>query len=363
MRAALQGFGPYRLLSIVGEGEVCSVYRAVRDADGPTAFPIALAIVHPVGAADADAAAAFSLRSEAAQGFFHRSIAATIDSGVLEGRAYAIRELADGASMDLVVPKRGKGLKPAVAKHILVTVLQALAAAREHRGGLAHGRLDLGDLVADSDGVVRITGFGQPDASPAADLLSVARLAQSMCRAWPAQGDAWIDRVQDGASGFTDPAEALVGLQNITLENEEKAVAGLARRVKRHLKAAAVEVPERDAGADLPSPTAGLDGAEATSSKSSRTSGDHSGKAKEGREGADRARGARSAAASGDDEGASPRRASDRRTASDRRLSERRAAPRHPELEAGIRQARWVAALCGVAVLAALVIEITRHIG
>lgn len=316
------------MLGILGEGEVCAVYRAVADADGTAAIPVALAIVHPVVGNDHDAVEAFVTRSEAAVGFDHEHVAATLKTGKLEGRAYAVRELVDGATLAELLPKRS-GLKPFEGKHVLQAVLEALAAAAVHSDGFVHGRLDMGDVLLSPEGEVRVCGFGKGGAAPGADLLSVARIAQRICKQWPPAVDAWIDRVQGDGDAFARPADALEALRAIPVDDEEKGAKKLVGRVKRLLKK---RQPQTDDGT-TPTP--------ATAPPPSAPSlGDPFVERAERRSGEDR-----------------------RTSTGDRRQSHRRHSELDPDLQAGIQQARWVAAVCGIAVLAAVIIEITRYVG
>ncbi len=332
MVPVLQGFGPYRLLHVLGEGEVCTVYRAIKDANGASGREIALAIVHPIGAADKEAVEAFVQRSEGAIGFHHQRVAATLEAGALEGRAYAVRELAPGVALADLLPKRSKGLKPAEARLVLLAVLESLVAASAFSEGFVHGRLDAGDVLLEADGTIKVSGFGQADAPPGADLLAVAGLAQRFCNAWPVALDAWIDRVQgDGEDAFTSPAEALEALVTLTVEGDDSAARAVARRVARRLKKASPNVAQGStAPEETPEPTA-------------RAKRRPKGQPPE----ATRAQ---------------------RRSGSDRRQGQRREGPRRGtdqdvELASGIRQARWVAAICGIALLTAVVLELTRHVG
>ncbi len=238
MASNLQGLGPFRLMRVIAEGERATVYKAIREGGAGVPLPVALEVLHPHVVHDADEATAFQERATVARRLAHRAIVALLDDGVTDGRPWASWELVDGVSLDALYPKRGRArLKVEAAAWVLRGVLAALAAARETRAGIeggviVHGRLDAGAVLLDGDGDVRVTGFGTVG-EPETDLLAVARLAQEMTDAWPAEIDAWLDRCQDGDQSFADADEALAAFP---LDPGADGAAAVARLAKRLIK-------------------------------------------------------------------------------------------------------------------------------
>ncbi|MCB9728994.1 MAG: protein kinase [Deltaproteobacteria bacterium] len=235
MAGELQGIADWRLIDVLGEGARAVVYRAVRDGHGHDEPHVALEVLRATMAQDPDAVRAFEARAEVGASLADRRIAIVLETGRADGRPYVVSELCEGLSLEALPVKRSTGrLRPLPAMWVLREVTAALAAAGRQDPPVVHGALDAGDVLIDPDGDVRIAGFGLHDA-PQADLLALARLAQELCRVWPPEVDAWLDRLQDGARAFADAAEALDGFPTV-LDDQAGARRGAASAVRRALR-------------------------------------------------------------------------------------------------------------------------------
>ena len=255
MAGELQGIGPYRLLEVIGEGERAVVYRAVPSDGSDDDMPVAVKVLRPFLEQEDGVSEDLQDRIDVARGLSHPHIVRGLDSGIADGRPYGVSALCDGICLeDLPLRKKSGRLKPEPALTVLHGVLSALAAGGEAEDGpFIHGNLDAGDVLLDDAGDVRVAGFGIPG-DPQADLRSVARLAQELCRQWPMRVDAWVDRLKDGDDAFVDARAALDGFPMDAFPEGVLATGQtiLARAVRRVLRK---RVKETDGTADTQAPT------------------------------------------------------------------------------------------------------------
>jgi len=318
MRGELQGLGPFRLLGVLGEGERAIVYHAEREGAGAGQPPRALKVLRPGLARDEDEVAAFEARAEAALGLGHDAIVETLEVNRVDGQPYVLLERVDGVPLEALFPRRGKArFSPAAAANLLHGVLRALAGAAAAEPPLIHGRLSADNVLVDSDGDVRVASFGTRGEAQG-DFLDLGRLAQRIIPDKP-EGlpdlDQWLDGLQDGDETFAGPEEALASLPLGPTPAGRQALARAVRRAQKRRAAEAEAAATVDGPSEAPAPGSP---APAPSAKAGE-------------------RAAR---------GRPPRRA----PAS--------AAPRAGDVEGALRQARWVGAICGSLLLAALLIEI-----
>ncbi len=234
MRGDLQGFGPFRLDGVLGEGERAVVYRARREGDGEVTAPSALKLMRPAAADDPEERAAFLARGQAAAHLQGPAIVAIEETGEIDGQPFVRRRLVDGVDLGALFPKRGgkARLSDSVGAHVVTGLLSALEAAARSNPPRVHGRVEPGNVLIDTDGDVWLASFGT-EGDPRADFLGLARVAQRLCREWTPEVDGWLDRLQDGEGSFGDVAEARAAFPLSTTVDGRKS---LARAVKRVLK-------------------------------------------------------------------------------------------------------------------------------
>lgn len=239
MRGELQGLGNFRLITLAGEGERAKVYLAQRDGSGGLDGQIALKVLRTTLTSDRAEVQAFKTRAAAAERLApNPGIVTTHESGVCDGHPYVVLEYVEGVPLEALLPKRGaSGLPASVAGSVMDGVLLALAAAQQAEQPVVHGRIEPSNILIDTDGDVRVISFGA-DGDAKSDFLSVTGLAQRICKEWPVEVDAWLDRLQDGEDRYAGIAETRSAFPMVTSADGKR---WLARAVKRFHKRAAAK--------------------------------------------------------------------------------------------------------------------------
>ncbi len=241
MQGQLQGLGPFRLTHILGEGEYAIVYEATREGDGLIARPSALKVLREQWVGDTAIVDAFSARAAAALPIVDPSVVQVRAIGDVDGRPWVELERVEGVALADLLPKKGVARwNDITASTVLDGLLRALSAAAKASPGLTHGRVDASNILIDVDGDIRVHSFGAP-AEPQADLLSIARLAQRLCKSWPEAVDGWIDLIQSHDATVPDVTAAHEAFPGETALAGKRA---LARSVKRLLKKRAEALAE-----------------------------------------------------------------------------------------------------------------------
>ncbi|HEX4832488.1 MAG TPA: hypothetical protein VH478_15500 [Trebonia sp.] len=195
----------YRLLARLGAGRDSTVYLAL----SPPGAAVALKVLRPEAAADADARHRLVTAVKAARGMHDPRVAAIVDADPRATTPWIATALVPGPSLDAVVTNTGP-LPPRPALWLVTGVAHALAAS--HEAGIAHGALRPSNVLLSPDGpVVTDVGAGWPDgadrpATPAGDVLALGFLAfyaatgRTPYGAWPAGGEP-DDRGLEGTAG------------------------------------------------------------------------------------------------------------------------------------------------------------------
>ncbi len=149
--------GRYRLISMLGQGGMGSVWRAEHLALGSL---LAIKLIDPGMAQSPEAAARFKREAQAAADLRSAHVVQIIDYGVDEGVPFIAMELLDGESLGARLQKVGR-VAPMKVASILSQVARALA--RAHQAGIVHRDLkpDNVFLVPEADDdVVKVLDFG-----------------------------------------------------------------------------------------------------------------------------------------------------------------------------------------------------------
>jgi hypothetical protein len=156
MSAATPALGEeYRILRLIGEGGMGSVYEAERTADG---VRCAVKVLHETSSWNPEAVWRFHREARAAAAVDHAAIVRVFDVGrTEEGTPFIVMEFIEGESLGQRLRRDGV-LAPEIAIRVMVHVLSGLEAA--HRAGVIHR-----DVKPDN-----IHLIGETDA-PAAKLL------------------------------------------------------------------------------------------------------------------------------------------------------------------------------------------------
>lgn len=149
--------GRYRIVAKLGEGGMGAVYRAVQE---PLGREVALKVIAPALATDADAVERFRREAKAASSLSHPHIVTVFDFGADGGQLFIAMELITGEGLDDVVKRGPMPARRAIP--ILRSVSTALAEA--HARGIVHRDLKPPNVMLTSTStqqdVVKVVDFG-----------------------------------------------------------------------------------------------------------------------------------------------------------------------------------------------------------
>jgi serine/threonine-protein kinase len=143
--------GRYRVESLLGQGGMGAVYRAV---DGELGRAVALKVI--AERPDEAAVARFRREARAASALSHPNVATVFDVGTHEGSPYLVMELLDGHAMRRYVGDAEIAREKKLAW--LLDVARALDAA--HRAGLVHRDVKPDNVMVTSSGSAKLLDFG-----------------------------------------------------------------------------------------------------------------------------------------------------------------------------------------------------------
>jgi serine/threonine protein kinase len=149
-----EGFvGPYRLESVLGEGAVGTVYRAVRTSDG---YVVALKVLKPRLAADETFRRRFAHEARAAQEVEHKHLVPIVDAGEADGHWYLAVAFIDGRTLD---DRLAEGT---LALDEILRVAAGVGAALDalHGKGLVHRDIKPANIMLNAEGSALLTDFG-----------------------------------------------------------------------------------------------------------------------------------------------------------------------------------------------------------
>jgi serine/threonine protein kinase len=146
-------FGPYEIIAAIGAGGMGEVYRA---RDARLGRDVALKILPPAFAQDADRLRRFEQEARAVAALNHPNILAIHDLGEQNGAPFLISELLEGSSLRAELET---GALPArKATDYAAQIAQGLAAA--HEKNIVHRDLKPENLFITREGRVKILDFG-----------------------------------------------------------------------------------------------------------------------------------------------------------------------------------------------------------
>jgi len=163
-------FGPYVLVSLLGEGGMARVFRAVRE--GPMGFRKELAIkrIREDLTRENDQLVR-ALINEARLGgqLKHANVVDTYEFGVVEGQHYIAMEFVNGLTLRSLIAgarRRGVRLPRGAVLDLAVQTCKGLEYAHDLSGpdgeplGLVHRDLKPGNIIISAEGVSKIMDFG-----------------------------------------------------------------------------------------------------------------------------------------------------------------------------------------------------------
>jgi serine/threonine protein kinase/Tol biopolymer transport system component len=145
--------GPYEILAPIAAGGMGKVYRA---RDSRLGREVALKVISPAIAGDADSMRRFEREAKAAAALNHPNVLVVHDVGTASGAPYLVTELLEGRSLRDVLDEGSLPL--ARALEYAMQTLRGLAAA--HEKGIVHRDLKPANLFLTREGRVKILDFG-----------------------------------------------------------------------------------------------------------------------------------------------------------------------------------------------------------
>lgn len=144
----------YKLLGKLGVGGMATVFLAEKTDAG---IQIAIKILHPTKASDADTLSKFKKEAELLVKFDHPNIGKGFDYGMYNGLNYLVMEYIDGTSVQAMLDTDKKFEEPK-AIHIILQAAQALSYMQKQ--GYVHKDIKPANLMMTSDGTIKLVDLG-----------------------------------------------------------------------------------------------------------------------------------------------------------------------------------------------------------
>jgi serine/threonine-protein kinase len=146
--------GRYRLIELLGQGGMASVYRAH---DTQLGREVTVKLLRPEYLRDPDFSSRFRQEAQNAASLSHPNVVTVYDYGEDPSGPYIVMEFVDGEDLSAILRRNGT-LPPAQATRIAASVARALAAA--HARGIVHRDVKPGNVLIGRDGRVKVVDFG-----------------------------------------------------------------------------------------------------------------------------------------------------------------------------------------------------------
>ena len=163
--------GAYRLESVLGQGGMGVVYRAL---DTRLNRPVAVKFLSN-DMADAAARQRFQREAQTASSLSHPHILVVHDAGDFDGRQYLVTELAAGGTLSEWAVGRVRTWREVV--ELLVGIADALATA--HEAGILHRDIKPGNILLTKSGYAKLADFGLAKVQESADAMTRAATLQT----------------------------------------------------------------------------------------------------------------------------------------------------------------------------------------
>ena len=147
-------FGKYIIQEKLGAGGMGQVYKAYHP---EAAKLVAIKVILPQGKFDTESIKRFEREVKASEKLVHPNIIAVLDSGSSKGQLFMVMELIEGKDLFELINEKGKlAIKEAVA--YIIQAARALEHA--HANGVIHRDVKPANLIADSQGLLKIVDMG-----------------------------------------------------------------------------------------------------------------------------------------------------------------------------------------------------------
>ncbi len=146
--------GRYAVEEKIGSGGMADVYKAK---DCKLGRDVAIKILKPEFAADANFVSKFRAEAQAAAGLEHPNIVNVYDVGTQNGFYYIVMEYISGITLKSYIEKKGK-LNYRETLSIAIQVARGIQAA--HAKNIIHRDIKPQNIIISSDGKVKVTDFG-----------------------------------------------------------------------------------------------------------------------------------------------------------------------------------------------------------
>jgi beta-lactam-binding protein with PASTA domain len=146
--------GRYRLLQVLGQGGMATIFRAT---DTKLGREVAVKVLRPEFGADPQFVERFEREAQAAASLSHPNIVQVYDYGTDAAGPYIVMEQVSGGDLSSALGKRGS-LPPSAVANTGQQVADALAAA--HAAHLVHRDIKPSNILLSPDGRVQVADFG-----------------------------------------------------------------------------------------------------------------------------------------------------------------------------------------------------------
>src|SRR5918997_3060990 len=146
--------GRYRLVELLGEGGMATIYRGQ---DAQLGREVAVKVLRSEYGRDAAFVARFRQEAQSAAALNHPNVTNVYDYGMEGGDPYIVMELVEGGDLGEVIRERG-ALEPVAAARIAQQMADALDAA--HAQGIVHRDIKPTNVLITRGGRVKVADFG-----------------------------------------------------------------------------------------------------------------------------------------------------------------------------------------------------------
>jgi len=146
--------GRYRLLALLGQGGMATIYRAL---DTQLGREVAVKLLRPEYLRDPDFSSRFRQEAQNAASLSHPNVVTVYDYGEDPSGPYIVMEHVDGEDLASILRRVGP-LPPQQAARVAAAIARALAAA--HARGIVHRDVKPGNVLIGQDGRVKVVDFG-----------------------------------------------------------------------------------------------------------------------------------------------------------------------------------------------------------